>query len=199
MNLPNMLTMLRFALIPVYIAVFSTGNLIGSFAIVVAAGATDILDGYLARRYGQVTTVGAMLDPLADKTMMITVILSLLIAGYVPWSAGAAIFIRDLGMISGSAFFHFRGMKTVPANWMGKLTTVLYYIAIMFIFFELPFAQSYLWGVIIFSFVTTFFYILLFVGLNQKEGEAAEACREEEAEEPVSVKETAPGGDVRQA
>jgi len=167
--------MLRFALIPVYISVFASGQMIGSFVIVVTAGLTDILDGYLARKHGQVTTVGAMLDPLADKTMMITVILSLLITGYIPWSAGAAIFIRDLGMIAGSAFFHFRGKKTVPANWMGKLTTVLYYFAIMFIFFELPFARTYLWGVIIFSFITSFIYIFLFVALN-REGRLKEAA-----------------------
>ncbi|UVI29923.1 CDP-alcohol phosphatidyltransferase family protein [Paenibacillus spongiae] len=182
MNLPNLLTMLRFALIPVYISVFASGQLIGAFVIVVVAGLTDILDGYLARKHGQVTTVGAMLDPLADKTMMITVILSLLITGHIPWSAGAAIFIRDLGMIAGSAFFHFRGKKTVPANWMGKLTTVLYYFAIMFIFFELPFARTYLWGVIIFSFITTFIYIFLFVALNREEwtDEAAAQRMEEE-------------------
>lgn len=169
LNLPNMLTMLRFALIPVYIAIFSSGHMKWAFLIIVLAGLTDILDGYLARRNGQVTSLGAMLDPLADKTMMITVILSLLITGHIPWSAGAAIFIRDLGMIIGSAYFHFRGKKTVPANWMGKLTTALYYFAILFIFFELPFARTYLWGIITFSFITSFIYISLFVSLNKDE------------------------------
>ncbi|SEN63366.1 CDP-alcohol phosphatidyltransferase family protein [Paenibacillus sp. OV219] len=172
MNLPNLLTMLRFALVPVYIAVFASdtsGHMKWAFLVIVIAGLTDILDGYLARKYGQVTMVGSMLDPLADKTMMITVILSLLITGHIPWSAGAAIFIRDAGMIVGSAFFHFRGKKTVPANWMGKLTTILYYLAILFIFFEMPFARTYLWGVIAFSFVTSFIYIFLFVALNKDE------------------------------
>ncbi|GGD92477.1 CDP-alcohol phosphatidyltransferase family protein [Paenibacillus nasutitermitis] len=167
MNLPNLLTLLRFALIPVYVFIFASGHMITAFFVLVAAGLTDILDGYLARRNNQVTTLGSMLDPLADKTMMITVILSLLITGHIPWSAGAAIFIRDLGMIIGSAFFHFRGKKTVPANWMGKLTTVLYYVAIMFIFFEQSFATTYLWAVIVFSFITSFIYIFLFVGLNK--------------------------------
>ncbi|MBM7566502.1 CDP-alcohol phosphatidyltransferase family protein [Paenibacillus sacheonensis] len=171
MNVPNMLTMVRFALIPVYIAVFasdSTNHMKWAFLIIVVAGLTDILDGYLARKYGQVTSVGSMLDPLADKTMMITVILSLLLTGHIPWSAGAAIFIRDAGMILGSAYFHFRGKKTVPANWMGKLTTMLYYLAIFFIFFEMPWARAYLWCVIGFSFVTSFIYIGLFMALNRQ-------------------------------
>ncbi|MBO7748023.1 CDP-alcohol phosphatidyltransferase family protein [Paenibacillus sp. MWE-103] len=175
MNVPNLLTLLRFALIPVYVAVFvsdATNHMKWAFLVVVLAGLTDILDGYLARKYGQVTTVGSMLDPLADKVMMISVILSLLLTGHIPWSAGAAIFVRDAGMIAGSAYFHFRGKKTVPANWMGKLTTALYYAAIFFIFFELPWARTYLWGVIAFSFVTSFIYIGLFLALNREEKKA---------------------------
>ncbi|NBD26740.1 CDP-alcohol phosphatidyltransferase family protein [Paenibacillus glycinis] len=175
MNVPNMLTMLRFALIPVYVAIYasdSTNHMKWAFLVVVVAGLTDVLDGYLARKYGQVTMVGSMLDPLADKMMMIAVILSLLITGHIPWSAGAAIFVRDAGMIVGSAYFHFRGKKTVPANWMGKLTTMLYYLAIFFIFFEMPWARTYLWGVIAFSFITSFIYIGLFLALN-REGKKA--------------------------
>lgn len=174
-----MLTTLRFALIPVYIFVYSSGHMKWAFAVVVLAGMTDILDGYLARRHGQVTTVGAMLDPLADKLMMIAVIVSLLVTGHLHWAACAAFFIRDIGMIAGSAIFHFRGMKTVPANWMGKLTTVLYYAAIAFIFFELPFAQAYLWGVIGFSFVTSFIYIILFARLNKRERNGGMAGKSE--------------------
>ncbi|MGO4547506.1 CDP-alcohol phosphatidyltransferase family protein [Paenibacillus sp. 2TAB23] len=167
MNLPNLLTSLRFVLIPVYIAVFIKGHMIPAFLIMVAAGVTDILDGYIARRSGQVTMVGIMLDPLADKLMLITVIVSLLISGHISWAAAAAMFLRDLGMIAGGMFFHFRGKKTVPANWMGKLTTVLFYAAIMLIFFEAPHAHSYLWAVIAFSFVTSIVYIAMFKSLNK--------------------------------
>ncbi|WP_336787393.1 CDP-alcohol phosphatidyltransferase family protein [Paenibacillus sp. MMO-177] len=167
MNLPNFLTSLRFAMIPVYVAIFAQGHMIYAFLVVVAAGLTDILDGYIARRTGQVTTVGQMLDPLADKLMFISVILSLLLAGHISWAAAAAIFLRDLGMIAGGMVFHFKGKKTVPANWMGKLTTVLFYIGIMFVFLEAPFAAIYLWAVIAFSFLTAIVYIILFQALNK--------------------------------
>lgn len=166
MNLPNLLTLLRFALIPVYIAVFSYGYVKSAFMIVLIAGFTDILDGYLARSRGQVTEIGEMLDPLADKSLMLVVILSLLISGMIPWQAAAVMFLRDLGMISGSAYFHFRGKKTVPANLMGKLTTVLYYIAVLFIVFKVDFAIDYLWMVIIFSVVTTMIYVFQFIAMN---------------------------------
>lgn len=167
MNLPNLLTGLRFILIPVYIGVFASGHMIPAFLIVAAAGITDILDGYIARKYGQVTQMGAMLDPLADKLMLITVILSLLITGHISWMAAAAMFFRDLSMIAAGMLLHFRGKQTLPANWMGKLTTVMFYAAIMFIFFEATFAHTYLWFVIIFSFLTLFVYISMYITLNK--------------------------------
>jgi cardiolipin synthase len=139
-----------------------------AFLVVVLAGATDVLDGYLARKTGQITQAGVMLDPLADKCMMIAVILSLLITDRIPWPAAVIFFIRDVGMILGSAFFHFRGKRTVPANAMGKLTTVMFYVAFLFIFFELPFAIPYLWFVIGFSFITSISYIVMFKSLNRQ-------------------------------
>lgn len=72
-------------------------------------------------------------------------------------------------MIVCSAFFHFRGKKTVPANIMGKLTTVLFYIAILLVIFEIPLAISYLWFVIIVSYITSILYAFQFVTINQGE------------------------------
>jgi cardiolipin synthase len=169
LNLPNMLTISRFILIPIYLIFFFQGYIKIAFFIMVIAGLTDILDGYLARTRGQVTQLGVMLDPLADKTMMIAVIVSLLISGMIPWQAALAMFIRDIGMITGSAFFHFRGKKTVPANVMGKLTTVLYYLAVLLIIFKLPYAITYLWFVVVVSFLTAIIYIVQFSLLNPKE------------------------------
>lgn len=139
-----------------------------AFWILVLAGATDVLDGYLARSRGQITLVGSMLDPLADKSMMLAVIISLLVSGLIPWEAAVVMFIRDAGMIAGAAFFHFRGKKTVPANTMGKLTTVLYYLAIMFIVYQFDFAISFFWFVVAFSFMTTFIYIAKFMSINKE-------------------------------
>lgn len=166
MNVPNLLTLSRFILIPVYLIVFFEGYPKTAFIILVVAGLTDIVDGYWARSRGLVTQIGVMLDPLADKTMMLAVIISLLISGMIPWEAALAILIRDLGMIIGSAFIHFRGKQTLPANIWGKLTTVLYYSAILFIVFETRFAIVYLWFVIAISFLTSLIYIIQFAVLN---------------------------------
>jgi cardiolipin synthase len=167
-NLPNLLTVCRFFLIPLYLFVFAAGHIKTAFLILLVAGFTDVLDGYIARSRKLVTQLGSMLDPLADKSMMIAVILSLVFSGMISWAAAIAIFLRDVGMIIGSAIFHFRGKQTVPANVMGKLTTVLYYIAILLITFELPFANVYLWFVIAVSFITSIIYIYQFNSLNKR-------------------------------
>ena len=160
--------MSRFALIPVYIVVFAYGYIITAFLVVVLAGLTDILDGYIARTRGLVTPMGEMLDPLADKSMMIVVVISLLYSGFIPWYAAIAVFIRDIGMIIGSAVFHFRGKKTVPANTMGKITTVLYYLAILLIMFKVDYAIPYFLFVIVFSFITSAIYIVKIQSLNRQ-------------------------------
>ncbi|WP_010499435.1 CDP-alcohol phosphatidyltransferase family protein [Paenibacillus elgii] len=167
-NLPNVLTVCRFVLIPVYLVVFGAGYIKSAFFVLLIAGLTDVLDGYIARKRNLVTELGSMLDPLADKLMMITVILSLVFSQMISWQAAGAMFLRDAGMIVGSAIFHFRGKKTVPANAMGKLTTVMYYVAILLIVFELPYAHAYLWFVIAVSFITSIIYILQFKLLNKR-------------------------------
>lgn len=168
LNLPNLLTISRFFLIPVYLYIFYAGYTKLAFLVVVLAGITDIADGYIARKRNLVTQMGIMLDPLADKLMMIAVIISLLSSGMIPWLAAAAFFIRDIGMIAGSAFFHFRGKRTLPANAMGKLTTVLYYLAVLLILFHVPYATEYLAAVILFSFVTSIIYVAQFYAANRK-------------------------------
>lgn len=171
MNVPNMITLFRFTLIPLYLVLFFSdipGRMVWAFGILLVAGLTDVIDGFLARRNNQVTQLGSMLDPLADKLMMLAVFLSLLLTQRISTVAAVAIFIRDLGMIIATAFFHFRGKTTVPANLMGKLTTVLYYVALPLLMFDQPGAEQFLWGVIGFSFLTSFIYFFQFQSLNQK-------------------------------
>ncbi|TCS95619.1 CDP-alcohol phosphatidyltransferase family protein [Hazenella coriacea] len=171
MNLPNLLTLVRFALIPVYFVVFFSelpGNMLWALGIVLLAGITDVVDGYLARRNHQITQLGIMLDPLADKLMMLSVFLSLLISGKISIWAAAAIFFRDAAMIVCSAIFHFSGRKTVPANILGKLTTFLFYIALFMIMLSYPMAETFLWVVIVLSYITTLIYMLQLKTINEQ-------------------------------
>lgn len=166
LNLPNVLTGIRFLFIPVYLYVFLNGHVKMAFLVLVLAGVTDVLDGYIARTRGLVTEVGSMLDPLADKLMLLTAILSFLFSGMIPLGVALLLFIRDAGMIIGSAIVHFKGYRTIPANGMGKLTTVFLYMAILLIVFEIPHAVTFLWMVVIFAYVTLLQYLVRFWKVN---------------------------------
>nr|WP_286672657.1 CDP-alcohol phosphatidyltransferase family protein [Cohnella hashimotonis] len=163
-----MLTMSRFLLIPVFLALYLDGHPIWALIAVFAAGATDLLDGYIARRSGLVTQLGIMLDPLADKLMMLAVVGALLADGAIPWAAAGAMAFRELGMIGAGTFFHFRGKRTVPANSYGKLTTVIYYLAIVLLILDQPGGIVALWIAVVLSFVTSFVYFASFKELNNE-------------------------------
>jgi cardiolipin synthase len=168
-NLPNLITLVRFVFIPLYLFVFFSdlpGHMYWAVGIILLAGLTDVLDGYLARKTKQITQLGIMLDPLADKLMMIAIFLSLLISGKISFWAAFAIFFRDFTMIVCSAIFHFRGKKTVPANIFGKLTTVLFYLTLFLLLFDLPNAETFLWSVIVLSYITSFIYMLQLKTVN---------------------------------
>lgn len=174
MNAPNLITIGRFFLIPLFLLLFFSGlpqaqaNLL-SFIVLLAAGASDMLDGYLARRNGQTTEIGKLLDPLADKLMMLAVMFAFVIDHRISWLAAGVFFFRDIGMIVTSAFFHFNEKRTVlPANILGKATTVFYYIIFLMIMFQLPFYQEGLWAAIIFSFFTSLVYLITLVKINRQ-------------------------------
>ncbi|MBA4548162.1 CDP-diacylglycerol--glycerol-3-phosphate 3-phosphatidyltransferase [Thermoactinomyces intermedius] len=171
MNLPNFLTMIRLFLIPAYFVAFFSDtpwNVHWAFGIILLAGFTDVIDGYVARKTKQVTQIGIMLDPLADKLMMLSVFLSLMISGKIGVWAAFIIVLRDVSMILFSVFLKLRGKRTVPANIFGKLTTFLFYVALFFIMFELPLAQTFLWSVIILSYITTLSYLLQLKTVNER-------------------------------
>lgn len=166
MNVPNLLTMSRFVLIPVFLALYLDGHPIWALIVVFVAGITDMLDGYIARRSGLVTQIGVMLDPLADKLMMLAVVGALLADGEIPWFAAGMMAFREVGMIAFGTFFHFRGKRTVPANSFGKLTTVIYYLAIVLLILDQPGGVIALWVAVGLSFVTSFVYFTSFKELN---------------------------------
>lgn len=132
MNIPNMLTVLRLFLVPVFILVFlSEGEQKTAAAIIfVLASATDVLDGYIARKYNMSTKVGQLLDPLADKMMQIAVVVSMLCAKMVPLWFVLVLASKELLMILGGAFLYTK--KTfVKSNVFGKANTVAMFCAMV--------------------------------------------------------------------
>lgn len=136
MNIPNILTIFRLCLIPVYIAVFALGGESKNTAaiIFIAASITDVLDGYIARKFNMSTKVGQLLDPLADKLMQLTVVISLLIADILPLWFVVILAIKECLMIAGGALLYSQ-KKYVKSNIFGKLNTVILFLAMVMMFY----------------------------------------------------------------
>ena len=134
-NVPNVLTMLRLALIPVFVALFATGHDKLALLTFLVASFTDFLDGYLARKHKQITAFGKLMDPLADKVMVCTALLCQGIQGVFPWTAIAIVMGKELLMVLGGVFM-LRNDVVVYSNMLGKLAQCSFILALTLSFFH---------------------------------------------------------------
>ena len=84
-NVPNALTLLRIVMVGFMPGLFQSERYIAALVLFLAAGATDLLDGYIARRYHLITTFGKLMDPLADKLMLVVTLLLFALRGRTSW------------------------------------------------------------------------------------------------------------------
>ncbi|WP_411679569.1 CDP-diacylglycerol--glycerol-3-phosphate 3-phosphatidyltransferase [Clostridium thailandense] len=164
MNLPNTLTLFRLLLIPIFVSLFFSrlpNNLIYSILAFFIAGITDILDGYIARKYNLITKLGIVLDPLADKLMIITVLTCLVIKKYISLWILLVIFIKELFMIlAGIRLYHKNTI--IPSNKLGKLTTILFYLSILILTFNKNIGNLLIYVAVISAFIAFINYLILY-------------------------------------
>jgi cardiolipin synthase len=125
-HLPNLITALRFVLIPVLVLVLIEHRYVEAFALFVVSALSDLADGLIARRWNLRTRLGAIADPLADKLTMLAVTLVLAAQALIPAWLALAIVGRDLLIVSGAVAFHwFVGRVDMAPIRMSKFNTVL--------------------------------------------------------------------------
>ncbi len=129
-NIPNTLTIVRFILIPVIVYYIITGQYVASFITLTISGLTDVLDGFIARKFNFITNFGKLIDPLADKTTQLAVLASLTFKRIIPLWILLIVFVKEFLMIAGASFLYGKKL-VVSSRWYGKLATVLFYIAIV--------------------------------------------------------------------
>ena len=129
-HIPNALTIVRFVLIPFIVYFILTGQYIAAFIMLTISGLTDILDGFIARKYNFITNFGKLIDPLADKATQVSVLASLTFKGIIPLWILLIVFLKEFIMVSGASFLYGKKL-VVSSRWYGKLATVLFYVAIV--------------------------------------------------------------------
>ena len=128
-HVPNILTITRFLLIPFILYFLITQNYIVAIVFLAISGATDVLDGTIARKYNYITDFGKLMDPLADKTTQVATLLALVMKSIIrPWIL-AIVVVKEFIMVAGASFLYGKEL-VVYSRWYGKLSTVLFYIAI---------------------------------------------------------------------
>lgn len=134
--LPNILTLTRIILIPVYITLFLKEYYLVSGLIFIFSSLTDLLDGYIARKYDMKTKIGKVLDPLADKLTVISILILLLFVGLVPRIILIIILSREIIILLSSVTAYFMGKNLINPTRLGKLSITILYIAIALILLE---------------------------------------------------------------
>jgi cardiolipin synthase (CMP-forming) len=142
-TVPNMITGLRIALIPIFAWLFSTGSHdLVAFVLAVVIGSTDWVDGFVARRLRQVSRLGKLLDPVADRLAIVVLLLALVFRGTVPLLLAAVILLRDLVVSVTFPVLEARGYPRLPVNRVGKLATALIFGGMGFAVASLAFGTN---------------------------------------------------------
>jgi CDP-diacylglycerol--glycerol-3-phosphate 3-phosphatidyltransferase len=131
-HLPNALTVLRLALVPVFVVVFSAAGDGSSWAagwIFLVAGVTDQVDGFLARRWRVESRFGKLADPLADRLMLDAAAILLWLEGKLPWYAALIVVLRDVILVVGYRVLMPRGVE-LDVSTLGKAATWLLYLSL---------------------------------------------------------------------
>lgn len=134
MGLPNVLSISRLLLVPVFIIVyFSDLEYATTYAAIIflIASLTDMLDGMIARKYGLTSKLGKILDPLGDKVMTFTVLICITVDKIIPLWAVFVFAAKEAAMGLGGLLLHKRLKEIPPSNYLGKTATVVFFVVCM--------------------------------------------------------------------
>lgn len=130
-NIPNLLTVFRLLLIPVMLYYLFTDNLKIALIIYVLASATDVIDGYIARKFDMITDLGKILDPLADKLLQFAALIGLWYSKIIPLWVLIVFFCKEIIMGIGCFKLMLKDNVIVQAKWFGKVSTCTFFLAII--------------------------------------------------------------------
>ena len=140
MNKANKLTLLRVAMIPLFLVILYwgfPGSDYAALAVFILASLTDFADGYIARHCDQVTDFGKFMDPLADKVLVVTAMLWFVQCGRLPAWAVAIVIYREFA-VSGMRLIAAERGRVIAAGWSGKVKTASTMVGLCLMFLPLP-------------------------------------------------------------
>ena len=163
LNIANLLTVFRIALLPAIVWRFRAGDMRGALVVYLLAMLSDAADGYVARRFNQITALGKLLDPLADKLCLITLLGLFVLDGQISRSLLGMVLLKETLLIVGS-FAALKEGVVVCAHPIGKLTTAAFVLSmsLRFLAFRMA-ADILLWLSVLLSIVSLFWYGVILI------------------------------------
>lgn len=122
-TIPNLLSLFRLLLIPVFLVLLVNAQYPWALLVLVASSLTDFVDGYVARHFNQVTRVGQLLDPAADRLFIFSTLIGLAWTGFIPWWLAGVIFGRELLLLIVGVILANFGYGPLPVHHLGKMGT----------------------------------------------------------------------------
>ncbi len=131
LTVPNLLSLLRIIVIAPMIKFILAEDYIGAGAMLLISGISDALDGWIARKFNQVTQLGKMLDPIADKLTLIAVVVCVSILYPTLFVFVAILLLKEILMLLGGLVLIKNKIKTPAAKWYGKVATIIFYTSVI--------------------------------------------------------------------
>ena len=128
LTIPNLLSTIRILMIPFLLIAYWHKEYVLAISLLVISGLTDVVDGFIARRFNQISDLGKILDPIADKLTQFSVVVCLSVTYPVLIPVAVIFAVKEILTLIGAMIFVHRGNETPYARWWGKLTTVVLYV-----------------------------------------------------------------------
>ena len=135
-TIPNILSIIRILILPFIVWLYLIHNYKLSFILLILSGLSDVVDGFIARKFNQVSDLGKVLAPIADKLTQVCVVLALAIGNMqnvAIWVLLIILVAKEFATLIMAVYLLNNGTKAVSAKWWGKVSTVLLYITMLFI------------------------------------------------------------------
>ncbi|MBE5761724.1 MAG: CDP-alcohol phosphatidyltransferase family protein [Clostridiales bacterium] len=177
MTLPNILTVLRFIMVPVMAGLYITDHNTAALIVFLLASLTDLLDGYIARKFNQITDWGKVMDPLADKVMLLTVLCCFYFVDHaIPLFVLLIALIKECAMVVGGVFLYKKRDIVVYSKLYGKLATGLFFIGVVLTFLRehtAPYNLYMIYAALLLSITSMVLYAFNFTkGMNKENTKA---------------------------
>lgn len=135
-TIPNIISFIRILLVPFFAVLYFYDDIplhyFGSIFIVVLSGFSDIIDGFIARKFNLTSDLGKILDPIADKLTQVVVILCLMINHRILIPMFIVLFLKELFTLFAAVYVLSNGIKPISARWWGKLSTIVIFLTMFY-------------------------------------------------------------------